>query len=57
MCWVPKASLSDEGDKRLSIPCFLDTTRADVLFDVRVPREGVDATAVVQRAVALVAAE
>ncbi|GJN87844.1 hypothetical protein Rhopal_000799-T1 [Rhodotorula paludigena] len=55
--WVPNTSLSGEGDKRLPIPCFLDTTRADVLFDVRVPREGVDATAVVQRAVALVAAE
>lgn len=41
----------------VAIPCFLDATRADALFDVRVQvADDVDPTMVVQRAVAIVAA-
>lgn len=40
----------------MSIPCFLDSTRADVLLNVDVTVAVAEITMVVQRAVALVAA-
>ncbi|GAA5943977.1 hypothetical protein JCM3775_004729 [Rhodotorula graminis] len=54
---APSTSGSNDGETRLALPCFLDSTRTDVLFSVAVPARGVDAVAVKQRAVAVVAAE
>ncbi|BGP05267.1 dynein heavy chain [Rhodotorula toruloides] len=56
--WKPKQGGSrsvQAGHKMMSIPCFLDSTRADVLLNVEVPVETADSTMVIQRAVALVA--
>ncbi|BGP45295.1 dynein heavy chain [Rhodotorula kratochvilovae] len=56
--WQRKADApSTSTQQQLTVPCFLDTTRADVLFSVAVPAGRVDAVAVKQRAVAVVAAE
>ncbi|GEM09361.1 cytoplasmic dynein heavy chain 1 [Rhodotorula toruloides] len=57
--WKPKQRDSRSvpaGHKTMSIPCFLDSTRADVLLNVEVAVETSDSTMVIQRAVALVAA-
>ncbi|GAA5974101.1 hypothetical protein JCM11641_003434 [Rhodosporidiobolus odoratus] len=57
IAWKTKAALaSSTTDKKISIPCFLDSTRADVLFNVSLPAGGADPATVAQRAVALVAA-
>ncbi|GAA5979126.1 hypothetical protein JCM10908_002813 [Rhodotorula pacifica] len=43
--------------RRVDLPCFLDSTRADVLFTVPVvPAANVDPTMIIQRAVAIIAA-
>ncbi|GAA5826137.1 hypothetical protein JCM11251_007177 [Rhodosporidiobolus azoricus] len=57
--WKTRSSRAEESSsvtKQLSIPCFLDTSRADVLFNVSLPAGEADLAVVAQRAVALVAA-
>ncbi|GAA6000808.1 hypothetical protein JCM10207_004669 [Rhodosporidiobolus poonsookiae] len=54
--WRTKTAAPPAAAAQLSIPCFLDATRADVLFNVELPAGTVDREAVKQRAVALVAA-
>ncbi|EGU12572.1 Dynein [Rhodotorula toruloides ATCC 204091] len=57
--WKPKQRDTPSppaGYKMMSVPCFLDSTRADVLLNVEVPVETTNSTMVIQRAVALVAA-
>ncbi|GAA5960288.1 hypothetical protein JCM21900_000936 [Sporobolomyces salmonicolor] len=53
--WTTTPSMATQ-QQLISLPCFLDSTRADVLFNVSLPRGGADPTVVAQRAVALVAA-
>ncbi|BGP13270.1 hypothetical protein JCM10213_004960 [Rhodosporidiobolus nylandii] len=55
--WTTRALAQEPATGReISIPCFLDSTRADVLFSVSLPAGATDPTVVAQRAVAMVAA-
>ncbi|KWU45768.1 dynein [Rhodotorula sp. JG-1b] len=53
----PKEEKPTSTARRVEVPCFLDSTRADILFHVAVnPAADVDPTLVIQRAVAVIAA-
>ena len=52
----PKEEKPTSTARRVEVPCFLDSTRADILFHVAVnPAANVDPTLVIQRAVAVIA--
>lgn len=56
--WVKKEDEVRGRGRRVDIPCWLDATRADSLFNVNLPLSNdVEASAVAQRAVALLAAD
>ena len=53
----PKEEKPASTTRHVEVPCFLDSTRADILFHVTVnPAADVDPTLVIQRAVAVIAA-
>ncbi|GAA6030036.1 hypothetical protein JCM8097_009225 [Rhodosporidiobolus ruineniae] len=60
LAWVSRSTAAAEKEKEsasgLCLPCFLDGTRADVLFNVALPGGEAERSEVVQRAVAVVAA-
>ena len=60
LTWVNTASdgtASTSGaDGKVSIPMYLDGTRADIVFVVQLPAEGLDKATVSQRSVAILAA-
>ncbi|KAM0792972.1 hypothetical protein ACM66B_002727 [Microbotryomycetes sp. NB124-2] len=58
LSWIARtpATSSDARHTTVEIPCWLDSSRSDVLFTVKLDGDKVDKNVVAQRAVALVAA-
>ncbi|KAK4049755.1 dynein heavy chain [Microbotryomycetes sp. JL221] len=59
LSWNVRTSVKDQsksGLHAIEVPCWLDSSRTDVLFTIKMAADGVDKTLVAQRAVALVAA-
>ncbi len=56
LSWVEGEQMSgEEKEGTVEVPCWLDGTRSDALFGVRVRKGGVEEESVVQRSVAVVA--